>query len=187
MSSGRTPVPNATVHLVPTSAIDGSAITGHSVAEPPFSASAFDEPLEDVIALNSDALCSGRTDQAGRFEISHVPEGRFYVHVTPSLEDEQHLPGGDKSRVSLTAAELRGTFLPIDLSSRPSDSATYVGSTACLHCHSEYKDWRKTGHKLAWSVPGSPGRAQDFSRFPHWLDSLGAWVEAENYTQCTHL
>jgi hypothetical protein len=187
LSSGRIPVPGATVHLVPAAAIDMTPITGTGVYQAPFPATAFDEPLEDAIALEGQAFPSGRSDSEGRFAIAGIPDGRYFVHVTPGPGDTQHLPGGDRSRRSFDAKELRGGSLTIAVSSRPSAAAKYVGSSTCLECHEEHVGWQRTGHKLAWSVPGKPGPAQDFSLFPHWHEALEAWISTGDYTEGTHL
>ncbi|MGH8611270.1 MAG: cytochrome c3 family protein [Gammaproteobacteria bacterium] len=187
LSAGRIPVENATVHLVPTTAIDMTPITATDVRQAPHAAEAYDEPLEDAIRLRGAAFPVGTTDAKGRFAISDIPDGKFYIHVTPGADDTRHLPGGDKSRKSYRAAKLRNGTMSIAISSRPSAAAHYVGSTACLDCHKKYKSWQKTAHTLAWSVPGKPGPAQDFSRFPDWFKALPSWTETDTYREGTHL
>lgn len=162
-------------------------ITAGDVWNEPYLADAYDEPLEDTIRLHGKDFSQGKTDSNGRFAISGIADGKFYVHITPGQDDSYHLPGGDKSRESYTAEELRNGTMTIAVSSRPPADAGYVGSTACLECHKEHRSWQKTGHKLAWSVPGRPGPAQDFSRFPDWFKALPAWKAADRHADGTHL
>src|SRR6185503_1773208 len=57
------PVAGATVHLVPTSAIDVTTpITASAVYAPPFPAEAVDEPLEDTIRLKGASFPRATTD-----------------------------------------------------------------------------------------------------------------------------
>ncbi|MCG8427081.1 MAG: cytochrome c family protein, partial [Chromatiales bacterium] len=166
---------------------DMTPITASDVWREPYIAQAYDEPLEDAIRASGDKFPSGKSDMEGRFAISDIPDGKYYIHVTPAPGDVTHLPGGDKSRESYDAEELRNGMMKIAISSRPSAEAHYVGSTACLECHDDHASWQKTGHKLAWSVPGKPGPAQDFSRFPNWFNALKAWKQADTYTEGTKL
>jgi len=114
------PVAEATVHLVPVSAVDVTTpITASAIYASPYPAEAVDEPLEDAIRRLGAQFPMATTDAQGRFVIANVPDGRFFVHVTPQSQDTEHLPGGDQSRRSLSAQELRGQPLTIRLSSRP--------------------------------------------------------------------
>src|SRR6185436_19198579 len=127
------------------------------------------------------------TDARGNFTIPNVPDGKFFIHVTPDPKDAEHLPGGDLSRRSYTAAELRGRSMTIKVSSRPSSAARYTGSSSCLSCHTDQKHWAQTAHKLGWTVPQSPGPLQDFSKHTDLFDSLGSFPAVNDYTRGTRL
>ncbi len=116
-----------------------------------------------------------------------MPDGRFFVHVTPGPNDTEHLPGGDSSRASVPAEQLRGRSLTIKLSSRPSTAARFTGSSACLTCHKDQQHWQQTAHKLGWTVPGAPGRLQDFSRHPQYALALESFPEVDSYSRGTRL
>ena len=187
LSSGRIPIKDSTVHLVPTTSIDMSPITASNIWNEPYLADDYDEPLEDAIRQHGQSFPLAISDKDGRFTIPGISEGDYFVHVTPADNDFLHLPGGNKSRESYSADELRNGMLKIALSSNPSPSAFYIGSSACLECHEEHQSWQKTGHKLGWSPPGKPGKAQDFSRFPNWFESLSSWKLVDSYKQGTQL
>ncbi len=182
------PVAGARVHLVPVTAIDvTSRITASAVYAPPFPAEAYDEPLEDAIRLRGGTFPQATTDAQGRFVVADVPDGRYFVHVTPGPSDTEHLPGGDRSRQSVGADELRGRPMTIRLSSRPPAAARAVGSSRCLGCHNDKRHWQQTAHKLGWTVPGAPGPMQDFSRHPRYFEALGAFPAVEDHTRGTRL
>ena len=182
------PVVGAKVQLVPVVAIDTtSRLTASAIYAPPYPAEAFDEPLEDAIRLRGDAFPRATTDAEGHFAIANVPDGRFFVHVTPAPTDTEHLPGGDVSRASVPADQLRGRSLTITLSSRPSAAARFTGSSACLTCHKDQQHWQQTAHKLGWTVPGAPGRLQDFARHPQYATPLESFPEVDDYARGTRL
>jgi hypothetical protein len=182
------PVAGAIVHLVPVSAIDTtSRITASAVYAPPFPAEAFDEPLEDAIRLRGTGFPKATTDARGNFAIANVPDGRFFVHVTPAPTDAEHLPGGNQSRRSVSAGQLRGRSMTITVSSRPSAAARFTGSSRCLGCHKDKQSWQQTAHKLGWTVPEAPGRMQDFSRHPDYFKALESFPEADNHARGTRL
>jgi hypothetical protein len=183
-----TPVAGATVHLVPVTAIDTtSRLTASAIYAAPYPAEAFDEPLEDTIRRRGAAFPQATTDVAGNFVITNVPDGKFFVHVTPAPADAEHLPGGDASRASVPADRLRGRTLTITLSSRPSPAARFTGSSACLTCHKDQQHWQQTAHKLGWTVPGAPGKLQDFSRHPQYAAPLESFPEVDSYARGTRL
>lgn len=182
------PVGAATVHLVPVSAIDVTTpITASAIYARPYPAEAVDEPLEDAIRRLGSTFPAATTDAQGRFVITHVPDGRYFVHVTPHAQDAEHLPGGDLSRRSLSAQELRRQRLTIALSSRPPVAARYTGSTRCLACHTDQQHWAQTAHKLGWTVPDAPAPSQDFSRHPEYFAALESFPDAQDHTRGTHL
>ncbi|MDA1369534.1 MAG: hypothetical protein O2971_02065 [Proteobacteria bacterium] len=181
-------VADATVFLVPTSAIDiTSKMTASAIYQSPYPAEAYDEPLEDSIRLKGNEFPQAITDSAGRFTIDNVPDGRFFVHVTPAANDTEHLPGGDKSRQAYSTQELLGERMTIEISSSPSPAARAVGSSTCLACHDDKRHWQQTGHKIAWTAPGAPGPMQDYSRFPDFFNALDSYIETDDYRNGTHL
>src|SRR5689334_10495046 len=118
LSASAAPVIGATVHLVPTTAMDLNAkITASSIYAPPYPAEAYDEPLEDAIRLRGASFPHAKTDAQGNFSISNLPAGKFFIHVTPDSNDKEHLPGGDLSRHSYTVDQLRGRSMTIKVSS----------------------------------------------------------------------
>ena len=109
-ASGR-PVAGATVHLVPVSAMDlTSRMTASSIYAAPYPAEAYDEPLEDAIRLRGKEFPQATTDAQGNFVVPKVPDGQFFIHVTPGASDTEHLPGGDQSRRSSPAVAVARTF-----------------------------------------------------------------------------
>ena len=81
------PVAGATVHLVPITAIDiTTPMTASAIYAAPYPAEAYDEPLEDAIRAGGTAFPQATTDAQGHFVIANVPDGRFFVHVTPAAE-----------------------------------------------------------------------------------------------------
>ena len=182
------PVPGATIHLVPVTAIDTTTqMTASAIYAPPYPAEAYDEPLEDAIRLRGTDFPQTTTDSEGNFLIANVPDGRFFIHVTPGPDDSEHLPGGDQSRESYSAGQLRGRSMTIQVSSSPSPSARAMGSSTCLMCHADQEHWQQTAHKLGWTVPGAPGPLQDFSRHPQYFDAIESFPEVENYADGTRL
>ncbi|OFW48015.1 MAG: hypothetical protein A3G77_10965 [Acidobacteria bacterium RIFCSPLOWO2_12_FULL_68_19] len=182
------PVAGAMVHLVPVTAIDVTTrMTASAIYAPPYPAEAYDEPLEDAIRLRGAGFPHATTDARGSFVMSHVPDGRFFVHVTPGATDTEHLPGGDQSRRSRPAEELRGRSMTIKVSSSPSAAARYAGSSTCLSCHTDKEHWKQTAHKLGWTVPDAPGRMQDYSRHPKYFAALESFPAVENYVRGTRL
>jgi hypothetical protein len=181
-------VAGATVHLVPVTAIDvTSRMTASAIYAPPFPAEAYDEPLEDAIRARGKQFPQATTDARGSFIVANVPDGRYFVHVTPAPNDSEHLPGGDRSRQSYPAAQLRGQSMTIKVSSSPSVKARYAGSSACLACHKDKQHWQQTAHKLGWTVPEAPGRMQDFSRHPQYFDALTSFPAVDDYRRGTRL
>jgi hypothetical protein len=182
------PVAGATVHLVPVTAIDlVTRMTASAIYAPPYPAEAYDEPLEDAIRSRGATFPQSTTDARGDFVIASVPDGRFFIHVTPGPGDAEHLPGGDRSRQSYAAGQLRGQAMTINVSSSPSASARFAGSSSCLACHQDQRHWQQTAHKLGWTVPEAPGKMQDFSRHPDYFDALASFPEVDDYARGTRL
>ncbi len=188
VSAAGTLVVGATVHLVPVTAIDiTTQMTASAIYAPPYPAEVYDEPLEDAIRLQRTEFPQSTTDSQGNFVVPNVPDGTFFLHVTPDAEDMEHLPGGDQSRQSYSSEQLRGESMTITISSSPSPAATAVGSSTCLQCHQDKEHWQQTAHKLGWTVPGVPGPMQDFSRHPDYFNALESFPETDDYTNGTHL
>jgi predicted CXXCH cytochrome family protein len=182
------PVAGATVYLVPTTAMDTTTqMTASAIYAPPYPAELYDEPLEDAIRLHGADFPQSTTDPQGRFAIAPVPDGKFFVHVTPAADDAEHLPGGDQSRHSYAAEQLRGESMTIKVSSSPPQAARAVGSSTCIGCHEDETHWQQTAHKLGWTVPGAPGPMQDFSRYPEFFKPLESFPETDDYEDGTHL
>jgi hypothetical protein len=182
------PVVGATVYLVPTTAIDISTqMTASAIHASPYPAEAYDEPLEDAIRLSGANFPQSTTDSRGEFVIPIVPDGKFFIHVTPAAGDTEHLPGGDQSRRSYAAELLRGDSRTILISSSPSSTAVAVGSSSCLTCHQDERHWQETAHKIGWTVPGAPGPLQDYSKHPGYFDALESFPETDSHENGTHL
>lgn len=182
------PVSGATVYLVPVTSIDTTTrMTASAIYAPPYPAEAYDEPLEDAIRLFGTDFPQAMTDRSGDFSFPDVPDGRFFIHVTPDSGDTEHLPGGDPSRQSVSADQLRGRSMTIEVSSSPSPAARPVGSSTCLGCHTDEEHWAQTAHKLGWTVPGAPGPLQDFSRHTQYFDALESFPRVDNYADGTRL
>ena len=150
------PVVAATVYLVPTTAMDLSTkMTASAIYAAPYPAEAYDEPLEDAIRLKGSEFPQAMTDGQGNFRIEAVPDGNFFVHVTPAVDDREHLPGGDHSRNAYSVQQLSSEAMTIEVSSSPSTTAHAVGSTTC---------WRKAGRagtpSRAWAVAVPPNSAR---------------------------
>ena len=188
VSSAGHPVAGAMVHLVPVTAIDATTrLTASAIYAAPFPAEAIDEPLEDAIRLRGAVFPQTTTDAQGAFLVAAVPDGKYFVHITPAPEDAEHLPGGDRSRQSYPAEQLRGQSMAIRVSSRPSGAARYMGSSACLACHQDQQHYQQTAHKLGWTVPGAPARTQDFSKHPDFFKPLESFPDVDTYLRGTRL
>lgn len=129
-----------------------------------------DEPLEDNLAANRERYAKGASNAAGEFSISGVRDGRFFLYVEPS--GVQYLPGGDKSRKSLSTAELAAAPVKIKVSGNAPADATYVGTSKCLSCHDGQETFTKTLHRLGIHAVGKDSKLQDSSRFPNYNQGL---------------
>ena len=121
-----TAVAQALVCLIPSKLIDGSTILNHTVLTG--EAEEYDEPLEDAADSGDPSILTAVTNAAGGFSFGGIPEGSFFVFVKPDANDKDHLPGGDKCRIARPSRELTAG-MKITLSGRPSDSATFVGTS----------------------------------------------------------
>jgi predicted CXXCH cytochrome family protein len=137
-------------------------------------AQSVDEPLEDIINGNFvpssggvSTYHSGITGPDGRAEIADLPTGPsddFFIYVQPA-DPSTHLPGGSICRLAMSGASLDNKVTAIELSTRQSSAATFVGSSTCLGCHTDKSDVKKTAHKLGIMVPHQPSGLQDTSQF----------------------
>ena len=134
-----------------------------------------DEPLEDLINGNYTpagsgvaTYKSGVTDAAGKATLTGLAIGgtdMFFIYVKTAGTDTTHLPGGSLCRTAVSGASLDNKVTTVKVSTRPSDSATYIGSSACIACHASYTTEKQTLHKLGIMVPKSPSALQDVSKF----------------------
>lgn len=159
-------VGNATVWLIPAKDVAAMGKTPIEIKKDARN----DEPLEDNLAANRDRYQNAKTDAKGEFNFANVPAGNYFVYVEPA--DATYLPGGDKSRVALNTEELSKSPLKIKISGNTPPGATYIGSSNCIECHEEQKDFTKTLHRLGITVIGKPSKLQDFSRFPEFNKGL---------------
>lgn len=169
VDTAREPVAGATVYLVPASAIPTEPIVLMNGADGMDAnrASALDEPLEDTIAAQGDTFAKAVTDANGVYRITAVPAGSYYVTVVPGMTDVAHLPGGTWCRRAQGDAALVGKQLNVEVSTRPSSSARFVGPSVCLNCHGAVHV-SSTLHMNGIRSMGVEGKLQDGSRFPGW-------------------
>jgi hypothetical protein len=159
-------VANATVWLIPAADVAAMAKTPIEIKKDAKN----DEPLEDNLALNRDKYPKGKSGADGAFSIASVKSGKFFVYVEPA--DATYLPGGDKSRKSMTTTELAAAPVKIQVSGNVPAGATYIGTSKCLSCHEEHEAFTGTLHRLGIQVIGKPSKLQNFSRFPNYNDGL---------------
>ena len=159
-------VPNATVWLIPANDV---ATMGKTPIEVKADATN-DEPLEDSLAANRARYLNTRTNDQGEFSFADVPGGKYFVYVEPATS--KYLPGGDKSRKALGTDELGAAPLLIKISGNVPPNATYIGSSACIECHEEQKNFTGTLHRLGIQVIGKPSKLQDMSKFPEFNKGL---------------
>ncbi len=157
---------NATVWLIPAADVVAMAKTPVEVkADSPN-----DEPLEDNLAANRDRYLNAKSNAKGEFSVTGVSGDRYFLYVEPA--DSRYLPGGDKSRIALSIAELSAAPLQIKVSGNVSADATYVGTSACLECHNEHETVKSTLHRLGIHAVGKDSKLQDSSRFPEFNNGL---------------
>jgi predicted CXXCH cytochrome family protein len=171
MDTTGTAVVGATVYAIPATDVVALAATSLdstvTATSGNYSAAAqsADEPLEDLISANSGTYMSAVTDSTGKavFADNLATSDKFFIAVKPSTAD--HLPGGSKCRDAVTGSSLNNATTAIEVSTTPSSSATFVGTSACLSCHSEYATVKQTMHKLGFMAPNAPSGLQDRSEF----------------------
>ena len=124
------PLAGATVYLVPADAVDDTAFDADAIRDG--SSEDRDEPLEDLIRARGDEFVRAVAGVDGGYSIEAVPAGSYFVFAEPAANDDEHLPGGLGSRVARNADAFDPTArFDIELSSSPSASASFVGSTRC--------------------------------------------------------
>ncbi len=169
------PVANVTVYLIPATSIDETIFNGDDIRDG--LSEDRDEPLEDAIRLNGINFPQGLTDAAGMTTITGAQTGtNYFWFAMPDAGDMEHLPGGTMSRISVDAATFLGTTQSIELTSSPTASATYVGTSTCLVCHADHATQASHAHRLGFAVPGNPGSLQDLSRYPDFDEGWNAFL-----------
>ncbi|WP_020677251.1 cytochrome c3 family protein [Geopsychrobacter electrodiphilus] len=171
-------VVGATVYAIP--AADVTAIAAEPITlgtDGNYTAASqnVDEPLEDLINGNFTpagsgvtTYVSGTTDATGKALLSGLPVGAadmYFIYVTPATTDSVHLPGGSLCRNLVTGASLDNNVTTVEISTSPSATATYIGSSACLGCHSTYATIKQTAHKHGIMQAGVPSGLQDLTEF----------------------
>jgi len=134
-----------------------------------------DEPLEDLINGNYTPTGGGVgtyksavTDSSGKAVITGLPAGssdKYFIYVKPASADTGRLPGGSLCRTAGAGADLVNKETAVTVSTTPTSSATYIGSSLCIMCHKSYATAKQTLHKLGIMVPSSPSGLQDVTKF----------------------
>ncbi|MEW6743652.1 MAG: cytochrome c3 family protein [Planctomycetota bacterium] len=179
-------VAQATVYLIPASAIDTTPFDAQDVLDVTVAgegAEAFDEPLEDLIDSSAASeFPHARTQDNGSYRIDGVEEGTYFFFVKPHITDDEHLPGGDICRVARHTDTFLGTEVNIQVSGATPGDAGFVGSTECLSCHEEYEAEKYHAHRLGISVPGQLSALQSLDRHPDFNAGLEKFTEASDWS-----
>ncbi|MCB9917584.1 MAG: hypothetical protein H6832_04200 [Planctomycetes bacterium] len=161
------PVALARVILIPSDAVSTTPITAADVLSGV--SESYDEPLEDLVASSAASTFAQATTGAdGTFTVSGVNMTRSYypfVVVTNAQVGGQAadlFPGGTMSRVARSGNALLD--MNIEVTGHPSSSATHVGSSTCLICHSDYTSQKVHAHRLGFRQPGVTGALQSLVR-----------------------
>ena len=159
-------VANATVWLIPAADVAAMAKTPIEVKVDAKN----DEPLEDNLAANRERYPKAKSSATGEFSVTGLSGGKYFLYVEPA--DSSYLPGGSKSRLSLSGAELAAAPVTIKVSGNVAAGSKYVGTSTCLGCHDDHEVFKSTMHRNGIQVIGKPGKLQDVSRFPEFNDGL---------------
>ena len=159
-------VANATVWLIPAADVAAMAKTPIEIKKDAKN----DEPLEDNLAANRARYLKAKSGASGEFNVAAVPAGKYFLYVEPA--DATYLPGGDKSRISLTNTELGAAPVTIKVSGNVAAGAKYVGTSTCLGCHDDHESFKSTLHRNGIQVIGKMSKLQDVSRVPEFNDGL---------------
>lgn len=154
------PVANASVILIPASDINTTKIDILEIS----ATATDDEPLDDLIADTTKSYQSATTNENGDYSFTSTTEGSYFIYVKPADTDTAHLPGGSLCRTTTSVVSARARK-DVQISTTPSGSATYVGSTTCLLCHPDEAGVKKTGHFNGLRAPGTSSSLQDISNF----------------------
>ena len=163
-------------------------MTASAIYASPYPAEAYDEPLEDAIRLRGTEFPQATTDARGNFVIANVPNGKFFIHVTPGPRDTEHLPGGDQSRRSYPADQLRGRSMTIKVSSSPSAAARYTGSSSLSDLPQGQAALAADRAQARMDRAGSArARCRIFRDTPDYFDALESFPAVDDYTRGTRL
>lgn len=174
-------VAGAVVYLVPTDAVPKTPITSADVLSG--AADAYDEPLEDAVAsAGAAAFPKATTGSDGAFTITGADSTKSYfpfvkvAGATVGGSAADLYPGGTLSRVARTGDAL--SKMEIEVTGHPSSSATYVGSSTCLTCHSDYASQKTHAHRLGFRAPGQSTALMSLVRKPDFDDGLTFFKDA---------
>jgi len=170
------PVSGGTVYLVPASDVEALSLTPIDQFAPPTVTASLrnDEPIEDLIDDRGDTFERASVDEHGEYRFATLPDGGLFVVWLPRADDVQHLPGGDYARVAYASTALIGMRMDVRVSSQPSASASYVGSSTCMACHG-FNSTTGTAHNVGLQVPRVRSPLQDVSAWPNFDDGLDAF------------
>ncbi|MGK2943855.1 MAG: cytochrome c3 family protein [Desulfuromonadales bacterium] len=166
-------VEGATVYAIPAADVAELATVPLTLEAGNYSdeAKTVDEPLEDLINANFTPTSGGvnnyisaKTDANGEAVLADLQVGdtdMYFIYVAPASTDTGRLPGGSMSRDAVSGASLDMTLTAVEVSTAPSTTGTYVGSSACLACHRSYTTQTQTAHRHGIMVAGKPGPLQD--------------------------
>ena len=155
---------SGTVYLIPSADVAALAKQPIDLTLSPDATQALkiDEPLEDLLDGDAARYSHAALAADGSYRFTSIPDGNFFVVYRPADDDTAHLPGGSACRAAVARASLVHTRLDLRVSSRPSENASYVGSTSCFGCHGRQRSMR-TAHRVGLQVPGVRGPYQDIS------------------------
>ena len=177
-------VAGARVYMVPADQVPTTAITAATVLSG--AADSHDEPLEDLLdgALAA-TFPQAVTDSQGRFRITGLDPTKSYFPfvATAAATPADLLPGGSLSRAVLGASACVG--LHIEVTGGPGASATFVGSSRCLQCHSDFASQKLHSHRFGLRKPGISTQLQDLSRKSTFDDGLVYFRAATSATAKT--
>jgi hypothetical protein len=174
------PVAGAKLYAIPVADVEALAAVAIDRDTTEFgnystTAQTVDEPLEDIINGNftggvfNPAEDFVEVDENGYYNLTAADvddlDAKYFIYVGLAADDTTHLPGGSICREPVTLASLIGAVNEIEVSTKPSATATFVGTSACLACHADKTDMLKTAHKLGFMNTGAPSDLQDDSEF----------------------
>ncbi|NCP77893.1 MAG: hypothetical protein GW833_01715 [Desulfuromonadales bacterium] len=169
-------VEGATVYAIPAADVAAISAVPLALAAGTYDDTSLtvDEPLEDLVNGNFAATIgvanyvTGITDATGKAVLTGLPVAdtdKYFIYVAPADTDTDHLPGGSLCRNAVTGASLDNKVTSVEVSTTPSATATYIGSSACLTCHTGKIDQQKTAHKHGIMATGTPSGLQNLDKF----------------------